>query len=89
MKKSFKITSESGIHARPATILVNEAVKYSSEIFLEVEGKRINMKSIMGVMSLGVYYGSIITISAEGVDDEQAIAGIEDVIYQLKLGKEA
>ena len=88
MKKSFKITAETGIHARPATILVNEAVKYSSEITLEVEGRKINMKSIMGVMSLGVYYGSIITIEADGQDAEQALMGIEDVIYQLRIGKE-
>lgn len=86
--KTYKITAETGIHAQSAVYLVNEAIKYNSNILLEVEGKKINMKSIMGVMSLGVYQGAIITIHAEGSDEEQAIAGIENQIYQLKIGKE-
>ncbi|MCR5786877.1 MAG: HPr family phosphocarrier protein [Acholeplasmatales bacterium] len=88
MEKSFKITAETGIHAQSAVYLVNEAIKYSSNVILEVEGKKINMKSIMGVMSLGVYQGAVITLHVDGSDETQALAGIENQIYNLKLGKE-
>ena len=87
-EKTFKITAETGIHAQSAVYLVNEAIKYNSNILLEVEGKKINMKSIMGVMSLGVYQGAVITVHADGSDENLAISGIENQIYQLKIGKE-
>ena len=87
-EKTFKTTAETGIHAQSAVYLVNEAIKYNSNILLEVEGKKINMKSIMGVMSLGVYQGAVITVHADGSDENLAISGIENQIYQLKLGKE-
>lgn len=85
---SFKIVSETGIHAQSAVNLVNEAIKYSSDVLLEVEGKKINMKSIMGVMSLGIYQGAVVTIHAEGEDEEACVKGIADAIYRLKLGRE-
>lgn len=88
MEKIFKITSETGLHARPATILVNGAVRYRSELILESQGKQVNLKSIMGVMSLGVYSGETITIIAEGEDAEEALTGIAYVITSQKLGKE-
>ena len=88
VEKSFKITAETGIHAQSAVYLVNEAIKYNSNVILEVEGKKINMKSIMGVMSLGVYQGAVVTLHIDGADETQAMAGIENQIYNLKLGKE-
>ncbi len=56
-EKQFKVTAETGIHARPATILVQAASKFDSEIHLEYKEKKVNLKSIMGVMSLGVGQG--------------------------------
>ena len=53
-KRDFTITAEAGIHARPATILVQTASKFTSDISLAYNGKSVNLKSIMGVMSLGV-----------------------------------
>lgn len=88
MQKQFLITAEAGIHARPVTILVNEAVKYESVITITVNNMKTNLKSIMGVMSLGVNQGSVITIEANGSDCEQAISGISNIMYQLRLGKE-
>jgi phosphocarrier protein len=88
VKKIFKITSESGLHARPATILVNVAVNYKSEIRLNALKKTIDFKSIMGVMSLGVYSGTTIEIIADGEDEKEAIEGIKEKILELKLGKE-
>ncbi len=88
VKKLFKITSESGLHARPATILVNVAVNYKSDIRLNALKKTIDFKSIMGVMSLGVYSGTTIEVIADGEDEVEAIEGIKDKILELKLGKE-
>ena len=56
--KDFHIVAETGIHARPATLLVQTASKFASDITLEYKGKSVNLKSIMGVMSLGVGQGA-------------------------------
>ena len=88
VKKLFKITNESGLHARPATILVNVAVSFKSDIRLNALKKTIDFKSIMGVMSLGVYSGTTIEVIADGVDEKEAIEAIKTKILELKLGKE-
>jgi len=87
MEKTFKVTAESGIHARPATLLVNVAGKFNSDINLEYNGKTVNLKSIMGVMSLGIQQGTEIKISANGEDAEQAIAAIDDTMKKEGLGE--
>ncbi len=71
-EKQFKVVAETGIHARPATLLV-KASRFDSEIHLEYKGKKVNLKSIMGVMSLGVGQGADIMISAEGNDANDAL----------------
>jgi phosphocarrier protein len=86
-EKTFKVTSESGIHARPATTLVNQAGQFSSDITLDYNGKSVNLKSIMGVMSLGIQQGSTIVIKAEGSDAEEALAALEDVMKKEGLGE--
>ncbi|UOE96524.1 MULTISPECIES: phosphocarrier protein HPr [Bacillaceae] len=81
-EKTFKITSDTGIHARPATQLVNKASQFSSEVTLEYKGKEVNLKSIMGVMSLGVGQGAEVTIKTEGSDADEAMAALEAVIKE-------
>ncbi|MBB5172666.1 phosphocarrier protein HPr [Texcoconibacillus texcoconensis] len=81
-EKTFTITAETGLHARPATQLVNKAGQFESEVTLEHNGKSVNLKSIMGVMSLGVSQGAEVTIKAEGSDAEEAMKGIEEVIKE-------
>ena len=88
VKKIFKITNEAGLHARPATLLVNVAVQFESDINLNALGKCIDFKSIMCVMSLGVYSGTTIEIICSGRDEQDAIAALKDKILELKLGKE-
>ncbi len=88
IKKSFKVTNENGIHARPATTLVNEAMKYNCDITLTALKKTIDLKSIMGVMSLGIYTGATIEIKASGADEEEAIEGLKEKIAELDLAKE-
>ncbi len=87
MEKIFKVTSDSGIHARPATLLVNTASKFGSDINLEYNGKNVNLKSIMGVMSLGIQQGAAITISADGSDAADALAALEDTMRKEGLGE--
>ena len=84
-KREFTITSETGIHARPATLLVQAASKFNSDINLEYNGKSVNLKSIMGVMSLGIPTQSEITITCEGEDEETAAATIEEILKTQKV----
>lgn len=74
-----------GLHARPATVAVNAASKYKSDVKLSFNGKTINMKSIMGVMSLGVPTQSEITITCEGEDEDTAIKSIEEILKEQKV----
>ncbi|MGR3741480.1 phosphocarrier protein HPr [Companilactobacillus sp. DQM5] len=83
--KQFHIVAESGIHARPATLLVQTASKFSSDINLEFNGKSVNLKSIMGVMSLGVGQGSDVTITAEGDDAADAMTAITETMSKEGL----
>lgn len=84
-KKEFHIVAEAGIHARPATLLVQTATKFGSDINLEFNGKSVNLKSIMGVMSLGVGQGSDVTITADGDDAAEAMAAITETMTKEGL----
>lgn len=80
VEQTFTITDATGIHARPATLLVNKASQYGSEITLVYKEKSVNLKSIMGVMSLGIGQGAQITIKADGPDEEAALTSVAEVI---------
>ena len=86
-KKEFHVIAETGIHARPATLLVQAASKFGSDINLEYNGKSVNLKSIMGVMSLGVGQGADVTITAEGDDEKEAIAAIAETMSKEGLAE--
>lgn len=84
-QKSYLITDETGIHARPATILVQTASKFDSDIQLEYNSKKVNLKSIMGVMSLGVGKDSEVAVYAEGKDETEAIQAITETLSKEGL----
>jgi phosphocarrier protein HPr len=86
-EKQFKVIAETGIHARPATLLVQTASRFDSEITLEYKGKSVNLKSIMGVMSFGVGQGAEIKISAEGNDANDAVQALEDTLKKEGLAE--
>lgn len=86
-KKAYHIVAETGIHARPATLLVQAASKFASDINLEYNGKKVNLKSIMGVMSLGVGQGADVVITAEGADQADAIAAIDEAMKKEGLAE--
>lgn len=88
MQQTFRIIDEDGIHARPATALVNTANKFKgTDSFLESNGKRVVLKSILGVLSLGLESGDIITIISEGTDEKEAITALHDVLINEGLGE--
>ena len=76
-----------GLHARPATVAVNAASKFKSEINVAFKGREVNMKSIMGVMSLGVPTKATVEIEAEGEDEKDVIESIAKVIKEQKVAE--
>lgn len=80
IKKEVIIKNKSGIHARPAAILVNEASKYKSEIYLEKDGEKVDSKSILGVMMLAATCGSSIVLYVDGEDEEEAVKSIVKIL---------
>lgn len=75
--KTILIKLENGLEARPVAHLVQEASKYESKIYLESDGKKVNAKSIMGMMTLGLNNGEELIVTAEGADEELAIENID------------
>ena len=69
-----------GLHARPATFFIQTANSYKSAIWVEREDRRINAKSLLGVLSLGIVKGMNITIIADGADEEEAVEGLAALI---------
>jgi phosphocarrier protein len=82
---SVTVVDPVGLHARPATVAVNAASKFKSEVKVSFKGRSVNMKSIMGVMSLGIPTQSEITVSCEGDDEDVAIQTIEEVLRTQKV----
>ncbi len=78
--QSVEIQLSSGLEARLVAMLVQVASKFESKIYLESEGKRVNAKSIMGMMSLGLNNGEKVDISADGVDENDAAGAIADYL---------
>ncbi|MBM7557737.1 HPr family phosphocarrier protein [Halanaerobacter jeridensis] len=79
-KKEVIISNEVGLHARPASLLINNAVQFDSEMKMIYENQEANLKSIISLMSLAVGPGEEVTIKAEGADEEEALSKIIDII---------
>jgi len=80
MKKSVTVGLEAGLEARPIALLVQKASLFSSKVYLEIGTKRVNAKSIMGVMSLALINGTEVVIDVEGPDEEEALASLESFL---------
>ncbi|NRD76489.1 HPr family phosphocarrier protein [Bacillus sp. BRMEA1] len=78
--KEVEVKLKTGLQARPAALFVQEANRFSSDIFLEKDGKKVNAKSIMGLMSLAVGTGVVINIVADGSDEESAIQTLSEFV---------
>ena len=84
IKKPITINLSTGLEARPVAQLVQVASQFNSEIYVEIGKKRVNAKSIMGMMSLGLDSGEMVTVIADGPDEEVAV---EDIAKYLCSGK--
>ena len=79
-KKSVTINLENGLDARPIALLVQRASQHESRIYIEIGDKRVNAKSIMGMMSLVLDNGETSTVSADGTDEKEAVVDLEQFL---------
>ncbi|MER1988094.1 HPr family phosphocarrier protein [Solibacillus sp. FSL H8-0523] len=80
IEKQVEVKLKSGLQARQAALFVQEANRYKADVFLEKGTKKVNAKSIMGIMSLAVAKGTTVTLSADGHDEEKAIQALQVLI---------
>jgi len=80
VRETVVVKLKTGLQARPAALFVQEANRYAADVFVEVKDKRVNAKSIMGIMSLAIRPGTEITLIAEGSDAEQAVSSLKALV---------
>lgn len=80
ISRNITIQNSVGLHARPATFFIQKANSYKSSIWVEKDDRRVNAKSLLGVLSLGITKGMTITLIADGADEVEALNGIEDLV---------
>ena len=78
--KEVVVSNQIGLHARPATFFIQKANEYRASIWIEKDERRVNAKSLLGVLSLGITKGVTISILAEGTDDEDAVNSLVGLI---------
>ena len=78
--KDVKVQNQVGLHARPATFFIQCANGFKSTILVEKEERRVNAKSLLGILSLGITKGTTITLIADGVDEVEAVNALTDLI---------
>jgi len=85
MRREYKIIDEAGLHARPASLLVQAATKFPNNIYIEFKDKKLTLKSIMAVMSLGVPQNSTIAIEVEGDNAKEVLQTLENILEEHRL----
>ena len=80
ISREVTITNTIGLHARPATFFIQKANSFKSSIWVEKEDRKVNAKSLLGVLSLGIAQGMTITLLADGSDEDEALAGLADLV---------
>jgi phosphocarrier protein len=83
-EKTITITNRAGIHARPAALIVQATKDFTSSLYFEKDGDRINAKSIMGILTLGASYGTELKIIAEGEDTNDEAQAVETIVRLFK-----
>ena len=78
--KEIIVQNKVGLHARPATFFIQKANEFKASIWVEKEERRVNAKSLLGVLSLGITRGTNITIIADGSDENDAVNALEELI---------
>ena len=80
VSREILINNNIGLHARPATFFIQKANSFKSSIWVEREERRVNAKSLLGVLSLGIVKGMTITVIADGPDENEAVEGLNELI---------
>ena len=80
VRKEVTITNNIGLHARPATFFIQKANTYSSSVWVEKDDRKVNAKSLLGVLSLGIVKDMTITLIADGADEKEALDGLSGLI---------
>ncbi|SOC17118.1 catabolite repression HPr-like protein [Ureibacillus xyleni] len=80
VETTVEVKLKTGLQARQAALFVQEANRYKSEVYLQKEEKKVNAKSIMGIMSLAIARGTAVTLIADGKDETEAIKGLATLI---------
>lgn len=80
ISKNVTIQNNVGLHARPATFFIQKANTYQSSVWVEKEDRRVNAKSLLGVLSLGITKGMTVTLIADGSDENEALNGLAELI---------
>lgn len=78
--KEVEVQNQVGLHARPATFFIQKANEFKSSIWVEKEERRVNAKSLLGVLSLGIVGGTTIKIIADGSDENDAVTGLVQLV---------
>ena len=78
--KEVSVQNQVGLHARPATFFIQKANEYKSSVWVEKEERRVNAKSLLGVLSLGIVGGTNIKIIADGSDEQAAVEGLVKLV---------
>ncbi len=78
--KDIEVTNQVGLHARPATFFIQKANEFKSSIWVEKEERRVNAKSLLGILSLGIVGGAKIRIIADGADEQLAVDGLVKLV---------
>ena len=80
--KEVIVRCESGLHNKQVTYFVQKANEFKSSVWLESENRRMNAKSLLGIMSLGIVTGAVVTLSAEGPDAEDAVNALDAILQR-------
>ena len=80
VKREMTITNTIGLHARPATFFIQKANTFKSSIWIEKDDRKVNAKSLLGVLSLGIAKGMVVTLIADGVDENEAVDGLINLV---------
>ena len=82
VETNVEVKLKSGLQARQAALFVQEANRFKSEVYLQKDEKKVNAKSIMGIMSLAIARGTTITLIADGKDEQEAVEGLASLIQR-------
>jgi phosphocarrier protein len=83
--KEVTVQSQVGLHARPATFFIQKANEFVSNVWIEKEERKVNAKSLLGVLSLGIAKGTSVILSAEGSDEQEAVEALSELVSNANV----